>query len=140
MPSGDKLLLFTGDLVEASPYHIYVTPGSTTVPRGSDQVISAKIQGFAADSAELMVRKAVNQPFEHVPMVYNQDTKSFDGMLFDLPTSIDYFVEAGGVRSSPFVWLSLLGTFPIERHGSCIIYPEQSVVVCPRSRLPRMPN
>src|SRR5712691_1408338 len=33
------LLRITGDLVEASPYHIYVTPGSTTVPRGSDQVI-----------------------------------------------------------------------------------------------------
>ena len=44
------LLLFTGDLVEASPYRIDVTPGNTTVPRGSDQVISAKIQGFASGS------------------------------------------------------------------------------------------
>ena len=96
------LLLFTGDPVEASPYHIDVTPGSTTVPRGSDQVISAKIQGFASDSAELMVRKSVAQPFEHVPMVFNQDTKTFDGMLFDLPTSIDYFVESNGVKSAVF--------------------------------------
>src|SRR5438067_891020 len=53
-------------------------------------------------TAELMVRKAVTQPFEHVPMVFNQDTKSFDGMLFDLPGSIDYFVESGGVKSSVF--------------------------------------
>src|SRR5207249_3798658 len=96
------LLLITGDPVEASPYRIAVKPGNTTVPRGSDQVINAKIEGFASDQAQLLIRKAVNQPFEHVPMVYNQDTKSFDGMLFDLPTSIDYFVEAGGVRSSVF--------------------------------------
>ena len=92
------LLLVTGDLVEASPYRIDVKPGSTTVPRGSDQVITAKIQGFESDQAELMMRKAVNAPFEHVPMVFNQDTKTFDGMLFDLPGSIDYFVESGGVK------------------------------------------
>src|SRR5207249_1345070 len=96
------LLLITGDPVEASPYRIAVKPGNTTVPRGSDQVINAKIEGFASDQAQLLIRKAVNQPFEHVPMVYNQDTKSFDGMLFDLPTSIDYFVEAGGVKSDVF--------------------------------------
>ena len=97
------LLLITSDVQAASPYRIDVKPGNTTVPRGSDQVITAKIEGFASDQAQLLIRKgAVNQPFEHVPMVYNQDTKSFDGMLFDLPTSIDYFVEAGGVRSSVF--------------------------------------
>ena len=47
------LLRFTGDLVEASPYRIDVKPGSTTVPRGSDQVINARISGFASDQAEL---------------------------------------------------------------------------------------
>src|SRR5919108_2772503 len=35
------LLLMTGGLLEASPYHISVKPGNTTVPRGSDQVITA---------------------------------------------------------------------------------------------------
>jgi hypothetical protein len=96
------LLLVMGDLVEASPYRIDVKPGNTTVPRGSDQIITAKIQGFTSEQAELLVRKAVNQPFEHVPMVFNQDTRSFEGMLFDLPASIDYFVDSGGVRSSVF--------------------------------------
>src|SRR5438132_2137697 len=96
------LLLITSDLQAASPYRIDVKPGNTTVPRGSDQVINARNEGFASYQAQRLIRKALNQPFEHVPMVYNQDTKSFDGMLFDLPTSIDYFVEAGGVRSSVF--------------------------------------
>ena len=42
----------TGDLEAASPYRIEVKPGNTTVPRGSDQIISAKIQGFASEQAE----------------------------------------------------------------------------------------
>src|SRR4051812_44199122 len=96
------LLRLSGSLVEASPYRIEVKPGSVVVPRGSDQVISARLQGFNSEQAELMIRKAVNAPFEHVPMVFNQDAKTFDGMLFDLPTSIDYFIESGGVRSSVF--------------------------------------
>ncbi|MCM3881263.1 MAG: hypothetical protein ND807_14230, partial [Vicinamibacterales bacterium] len=96
------LLKVSGSLVEASPYRIEVKPGNITVPRGSDQLISAKLQGFNSEQAELMIRKAVSAPFEHVPMVFNQDTKFFDGMLFDLPTSIDYFIESGGVRSSVF--------------------------------------
>src|SRR5262245_53641816 len=96
------LLLVTGDLVEASPYRIDITPGSATVPRGSDQVVTARLSGFTSDAAELMIRKAVNQPFERVPMVFNQESKRFDGMLFDLPSSIDYFVVSAGVRSPVF--------------------------------------
>ena len=92
------LLLMAGDVLEASPYRINVKPGSTTVPRGSDQVIVATIQGFESDKAELLIRKSINAQFEHIPMVFNNDTKTFEGMLFDLPGSIDYFVESGGVR------------------------------------------
>ncbi len=96
------LLIMTGGLLEASPYHITVKPGSSTVPRGSDQTITATIQGFESDKAELLIRKALNTPFEHVPMVFNSDTKIFEGVLFDLPGSIDYFVESGGVQSDVF--------------------------------------
>lgn len=96
------LLLMAGDVLEASPYQINVKPGNSTVPRGSDQVIHATVQGFESDKAELLIRKSVNAPFEHVPMVFNTDTKTFEGMLFDLPGSIDYFVESGGVKSSVF--------------------------------------
>ena len=96
------LLLMAGDVLEASPYRINVKPGSTTVPRGSDQVIVATVQGFESDKAELLIRKSISAQFEHVPMVFNNDTKTFEGMLFDLPGSIDYFVESGGVKSDVF--------------------------------------
>ena len=96
------LLLMAGDVLEASPYRINVKPGSTTVPRGSDQVIVATIQGFESDKAELLIRKSIKAQFEHIPMVFNNDTKTFEGLLFDLPGSIDYFVESGGVKSDVF--------------------------------------
>ena len=96
------LLLMAGDVLEASPYRINVKPGSTTVPRGSDQVIVATVQGFESDKAELLIRKSIKAQFEHIPMVFNNDTKIFEGMLFDLPGTIDYFVESGGVRSDVF--------------------------------------
>ena len=35
-------------------------------------------------------------------MVFNSDTKIFEGVLFDLPGSIDYFVESAGVRSAVY--------------------------------------
>ena len=40
-----------------------VKPGSTTVPRGSDQVIVATIQGFESDKAELLIRKSISAQF-----------------------------------------------------------------------------
>ncbi len=55
------LLLMAGDVLEASPYRIDVTPGNTTVPRGSDQVIKATVQGFESDKAELLIRKSVKR-------------------------------------------------------------------------------
>ena len=96
------LLLMAGDVLEASPYRIDVKPGNATVPRGSDQVISARLQGFESEQAELLIRKSVNAPFERVPMVLNNDTGAFDGLLFDLPGSLDYYIESAGVRSSVF--------------------------------------
>jgi hypothetical protein len=96
------LLLMAGGVLEASPYRIEVKPGNTTVARGSDQAVTATIHGFEADKAELLIRKSVGAQFEHVPMVFNNDSRIFEGMLFDLPGSIDYFVESGGVKSPVF--------------------------------------
>ena len=74
-----RCCLMAGGVLEASPYHIHVKPGSTTVPRGSDQIITATVQGFESDKAELLIRKSLAAPFEHVPMVFNNDNKMFEG-------------------------------------------------------------
>ena len=89
----------------AAPYRIEVTPGNATVPKGVDQTISAKLEGFDADQASLMVRKSPESPFERVPLVRSESADSpnqYDGMLFDLTGNLDYFVEAAGVKSPTF--------------------------------------
>ena len=52
------LLMISRSVEAAAPYRIEVTPGNATVPRGADQTITAKLDGFEADQAALMVRKA----------------------------------------------------------------------------------
>ena len=72
------------------------------MPRGADQTITAKLTGFDAEQASLMVRKSPDAPFERVPLAAQRDDDEhqYEGMLFDSPAPIDYFVEADGVSST----------------------------------------
>jgi hypothetical protein len=94
------LVLVSRSVEAAVPYKIDVKPGNVNVPKGADQAITAELFGFTADQPVLMVRKTADGPFERVPLI-REDAK-FQGMLFDLAGSLDYFVEAGGVRSTTF--------------------------------------
>jgi len=95
------LLVVSRDVEAAVPYHIEVTPGNATIPRGADQTIAARLSGFDADLASLMVRKSPEAAFERVALVRG-DNGQYEGMLFDLAAPVDYFVEAAGVRSTTF--------------------------------------
>jgi hypothetical protein len=92
------LLVISGDVEAAAPYHIEVTPGNATVPRGADQTITAHLTGFDADQASLMVKKTPDAAYERVPLLKGEDGK-YEGMLFDLAAPVEYMVEANGVRS-----------------------------------------
>ncbi|MGH9310266.1 MAG: DUF4175 family protein, partial [Vicinamibacterales bacterium] len=94
------LVVVSRSVEAAVPYRIEVTPGNANVPRGADQTISAELHGFTADQPVLMVRRSIDGPFERVPLI--REESKFQGMLFDLPGSLDYYVEAGGVRSNTF--------------------------------------
>jgi len=91
------LLVISRSVEAAAPYRIEVTPGHSTVPRGADQPISARLIGFQSDQAVLMIRKSQAAAFERVPLIRSED--KYDGTLFDVAAPIDYFVEALGVRS-----------------------------------------
>lgn len=91
------LLVISRSVEAASPYRIDVTPGNNTIPRGADQAVSAKLLGFQADQAVLMVRKSATAAFERVPLVRSEDR--YEGTLFDVAAPVEYFVEAVGVRS-----------------------------------------
>ena len=95
------ILLVQRSVEAAAPYRIDVTPGNATVPKGADQTISARLTGFAADDAVVMVRRTPDAQFEQIPLV-RADNGGYEGMLFDVGASLDYFVEAEGVRSPVF--------------------------------------
>src|ERR1035437_6951187 len=96
------LLILSRSAEAASPYRINVHPGNATVPRGSDQTVSAKLVGFQSPDAVLMMRTTAAGAFARVPLVAGADPTAFEGMLFHLETPVDYYVESNGVRSATF--------------------------------------
>ncbi len=83
----------------ASPYAITVRPGDMTIPRGSDQTVTARLAGFRSNDVALMVKPEGAPKFDRVPLVASADPGTFEGMLFDVKKPIEYYVEADGVRS-----------------------------------------
>jgi hypothetical protein len=95
------LLIVSRSAEAASPYKIEVQPGNTKVPRGADQPVSARLQGFSAVEATLLMRQTDGQ-YERVPLTASTDGASFEGVLFRVQKPTEYYVEANGVRSPTF--------------------------------------
>src|SRR5688572_15052000 len=95
------ILLVSRSVEAAAPYRIDVLPGNASVPKGSDQTITALLHGFDAEDAELMAQRTPQAAFEPLPLVRGEDGK-YEGMLFDVAEPLDYFIQADGVRSHVF--------------------------------------
>ncbi len=96
------LLIISRSAEAASPYHIDVQPGNTKVPRGADQTVKAKLMGFVSSDATLMMRSDPAASFERVPLVRSKESDGFEGVLFHLEKTTEYYVESNGVRSPAF--------------------------------------
>ena len=96
------LLIVSRSAEAASPYHIEVQPGDTKLPRGADQTVKAKLVGFAASGATLMMRSDPAASFERVPLVPSKEPEAFEGVLFHIEKTTEYYVESNGVRSPAF--------------------------------------
>src|SRR5438876_1128981 len=75
----------------STPYRIEVTPGTATVPRGSDQQVKAKLIGFKSGDAEVRMRSGATGAFERVPLVPSADAAWFEGILFHVEKTIEYY-------------------------------------------------
>ncbi len=95
------LLLVARSADAAVPYRIHVAPGHAAIPRGADQPVDARLEGFEAGEAALMMRRTAAPRFETLPLV-RDDRGVYHGMLLDVADATEYFVEAGGVRSPVF--------------------------------------
>ena len=116
------LLTPMGSAEAASPYRIAVFPGDATIARGSDQAITATLDGFGTDQVTLFVRSNESVPFERLPLIPLEDPGLFEVLLFDVQESTDYFVEAVGVESGTFT-LEVVDLPYVERLEHEYVFP-----------------
>jgi hypothetical protein len=85
----------------AMPYTVQVAPGDTTIPRGGDLEVHARLGGFDAEEVTLVTTRGTGDP-ERIAMPRSADSAQFSIRLFDLDQQTGYYVEAGPVRSPAF--------------------------------------
>jgi hypothetical protein len=95
------ILLVQRSVEAAAPYRIEVQPGNANVPKGADQTVTAALAGFDAEDASLMVKRTPTGAFEALSLVRGEDGR-YEGILFDVGSSLEYFVEADNVRSAVY--------------------------------------
>lgn len=80
---------------------IRVHPGDTRVPRGLDQVVTATLHNFEAESARLVFRSGGESNWQEHAM-QRVEPRRFRFLFSDLQRTIEYYVEARAVRSPTF--------------------------------------
>jgi hypothetical protein len=96
-------LLWTGPKPNVAPlYEIRVTPGDAAVRRNSDQLVTAQVVGLETNKVNLYARYQSTSKWEPVAMQPQEGRQGFQFMFAGLPESVEYYVEAGPVRSKHF--------------------------------------
>ena len=85
-----------------SIYNISVRPGDAAVRRKGDQLVSARVSGFSPRRVALHVRHRGAPQWEQVPMQPQRDGNGYEFLLAGVSDSLDYYVEAGMVRSKQY--------------------------------------
>jgi hypothetical protein len=95
--------LWAGSLHRATPfYEIKVTPGNATVRRSANQLVTAQVIGLSVENARLYARYGDASQWEQVTMQPQPHASAFEFLFAGLPESVEYYVEAGPLRSRNF--------------------------------------
>lgn len=95
-------LLWAGSAGAAPLYDLRVTPGDATVRRHTDQVISAQPRGIQTSAVRIYARYESSSKWEQLPMQPQPGTSGFQFLFAGLPEGVEYYVEAGPLRSRHF--------------------------------------
>ena len=96
-------LLWAGPRAGVAPfYDIQVTPGDVTVRRNADQLVTAMPVGVQPDKVRLYARYQSSTKWEQVNMQPQQGASGFQFLFAGLPENVEYYVEAGAVRSKHY--------------------------------------
>jgi hypothetical protein len=95
--------LWAGSLQHTAPfYDIQVSPGNAAVRRSANQLVTAEVIGRQVESARLYARYQSTSKWEEVTMQRQHAGNGFQFLFAGLPESVDYYVEAGPLRSRNF--------------------------------------
>src|SRR5216684_2752548 len=83
-------------------YDIQVVPGDISVRRNSDLMVTAQLIGLQTQSVRLYARYQSTSKWDQVPMRPQAGGSGFQFVFAGLPESVEYYVEAGPLRSRHF--------------------------------------
>jgi hypothetical protein len=88
---------------ELAPYYdISVEPGNRTVRRLADQLIAAQLKGFQAQRVRMFAKYGSSSKLEEADMRPQVSGPGYEFLIAGVPESLDYYVEAGSVRSKQY--------------------------------------
>src|SRR6202790_1600916 len=83
-------------------YDLQVTPGDVSVRRNADQVVAAQVIGLQTDGVRLYARYESTSKWDQVRMRPQAGGSGFQFVFAGLPENVEYYVEAGPLRSRHF--------------------------------------
>src|SRR5271157_1094179 len=83
-------------------YSIKVDPGNRTIRKRADQAITAQLLGFTAPQVRFFARYVSASRWEQAEMRTEPGGSAYLFMIAGVPESLEYYVEAGGVRSPSY--------------------------------------
>jgi hypothetical protein len=94
-------LLWAGD-TKTPLYEMRVTPGNAVVRRNADLLVTAVPHGIQPDKVRIFARYESASKWEQLPMQSQAGSTGFQFLFAGLPEGVEYYVEAGTLRSRHF--------------------------------------
>src|SRR5437660_4748740 len=101
---------------------VTVTPGDTSLERGSGLVVLARFDGRLPAEATLVI-KPVNENERRVPLAKNLDDPVFGGSVPEVNSSLSYRVEYGARQTREFT-VTVFEYPKLERADAKLTFPE----------------
>jgi len=95
-------LLWAGDAGAAPLYDMHVSPGDATVRRNADQLVTVQPHGIQVSGARIYARYESTTKWEQLSMQPQPGASGFQFLFAGLPEGVEYYVEAGPLRSRHF--------------------------------------
>jgi hypothetical protein len=95
-------LLWAGDAGAAPLYDMRVSPGDATVRRNADQLVTVQPRGIQVNAAHIYARYESTTKWEQLSMQPQPGASGFQFLFAGLPEGVEYYVEAGPLRSRHF--------------------------------------